>query len=194
MLFSPVFAKLQSRLGLLVPLPYSKSKFAPWLQPFCPQILTDSPAPRQHRNSFGINAFRTPFTTTEGVPLFNVASAKIPVVHPLFLQSLTICSSRNPFILITIHFHGGCIPLLLPSMCRSKFQRISGAEIPPRSGRSGAHSASRTHLRDLQTICRPSYLSRGRASNVLLEPARLRAKIFSGHGSVVSICAGGCNG
>src|SRR5882762_10295548 len=32
---------------------------------------------------------------------------KSPVVHPLSVQPLTKCSSRNSFVLKTIHFHGG---------------------------------------------------------------------------------------
>jgi hypothetical protein len=34
-------------------------------------------------------------------------SPLFPVVHPIFLQRLTKCSSRNSFALTTIHFHGG---------------------------------------------------------------------------------------
>ena len=37
-------------------------------------------------------------------------SPLFPVVHPISLQPLTKCSSRNSFALTTIHFHGGCIP------------------------------------------------------------------------------------
>jgi hypothetical protein len=37
-------------------------------------------------------------------------SALFPAVHPISLQSLTKCSSRNFFVLTTIHFHGGCTP------------------------------------------------------------------------------------
>ena len=33
---------------------------------------------------------------------------KSPVVHPLSVQQLTKCYSRNSFVLRTIHFHGGC--------------------------------------------------------------------------------------
>jgi hypothetical protein len=38
-------------------------------------------------------------------------NALFPVAHPLSLQPLTKCSSRNSFALTTIHFHGGCTPL-----------------------------------------------------------------------------------
>ncbi len=38
---------------------------------------------------------------------------KSPVVHPVSVQPLTKCSSRNSFVLTTIHFDGGCIPCLL---------------------------------------------------------------------------------
>jgi hypothetical protein len=37
-------------------------------------------------------------------------SPLFPVVHPVSLQPLTKCSSRNSFALTTTHFHGGCIP------------------------------------------------------------------------------------
>jgi hypothetical protein len=37
-------------------------------------------------------------------------SALFPALHPISLQSLTKCSSRNFFVLTTIHFHGGCTP------------------------------------------------------------------------------------
>jgi hypothetical protein len=43
-------------------------------------------------------------------------SLPFPAVHPISLQPLTICSSRNSFVLTTIHFHGGCIP---PSFTQS---------------------------------------------------------------------------
>ena len=33
------------------------------------------------------------------------------VVHPLSIQPLTKCSFRNSFVLKTIHFDGGCVPL-----------------------------------------------------------------------------------
>src|SRR6267143_4501531 len=36
---------------------------------------------------------------------------KFPVVHPLSIQQVTKCFSRNFFVLKTIHFDGGCIPL-----------------------------------------------------------------------------------
>jgi hypothetical protein len=40
----------------------------------------------------------------------SIRSPLFPVVHPISLQPLTICSARNSFPLTTIHFHGGCIP------------------------------------------------------------------------------------
>jgi hypothetical protein len=39
-------------------------------------------------------------------PQFEVT--KSPVVHPLSVQQLTKCSSPKSFVLITIHFDGGC--------------------------------------------------------------------------------------
>jgi hypothetical protein len=35
---------------------------------------------------------------------------KSPVVHPLSIQQVTKCFSRNSFALKTIHFDGGCVP------------------------------------------------------------------------------------
>src|SRR6267378_3856809 len=35
---------------------------------------------------------------------------KFPVVHPLSIQQVTKCFSRNSFVLKTIHFDGGCVP------------------------------------------------------------------------------------
>ena len=47
---------------------------------------------------------------------------------------------------------------------------------------------------EAQPNCRITYLSRGRASTVLLEPARRFARLFTGHNSVVSDCVGGFDG
>jgi hypothetical protein len=40
----------------------------------------------------------------------SIPSPLFPAAHPISLQPLTKCSSRNSFVLITIHFHGGYIP------------------------------------------------------------------------------------
>src|SRR5258708_39528067 len=54
---------------------------------------------------------------------------KSPVVHPLSVQTLTKCFSRNSFVLKTIHFDGGCTPgrtpwcTPLPNL--QTFQRVS---------------------------------------------------------------------
>jgi hypothetical protein len=54
----------------------------------------------------------------------SIRSALFPAVHPISLQSLTKCSSRNSFALITIHFHGGgCTPPIPES--RTKMRRPS---------------------------------------------------------------------
>ena len=63
-----VFAKLQRGPAPPPVPPCSESKLVPLIQPLCPQSLTALPTQRQHRNSFGINEFRTLFIATEGIP------------------------------------------------------------------------------------------------------------------------------
>ena len=43
---------------------------------------------------------------------------KSPVVHPLSIQPLTKCPSRNSFIFKTIHFDGGVYPLYVQTFRR----------------------------------------------------------------------------
>ena len=78
--------------------------------------------PSPHRstalnNPFGIKRFRTLSRYNGGIPaslsfprLPRLRSPLFPVVHPISLQPLTKCSSRNSFALTTIHFHGGVYP------------------------------------------------------------------------------------
>lgn len=68
MLFSSVFAKLQRRLARSTRFPCTRSSFIPSIQRLYSQSLAGSPTQRTRRNSFGINAFRRLFATTEGVP------------------------------------------------------------------------------------------------------------------------------
>ena len=52
---------------------------------------------------------------------------KSPVVHPLSVQLLTKCSSRNSFVLKTIHLSWvGCTPACTPS---SKFVQFKSARV-----------------------------------------------------------------
>src|ERR1700732_2597612 len=50
------------------------------------------------------------------VPEMNLRAAasaskpQIPAIHPFYFHMFRKYSSSNFFILITIHFHGGCIP------------------------------------------------------------------------------------
>jgi hypothetical protein len=100
-------------------------------------------------NSFAINRFRTlckiPGIGYPPPSIFldrhSVRSPRFPAVHPFSLQSLTKCSSRNSFLLITIHFHGGCIP---PSL----FSTLAGAQ------------SARTALASIQRPSRPGRDSR----------------------------------
>ena len=48
------------------------------------------------------SAPRSPLPATSHV-------TKFPVVHPLSIQQVTKCFSRNSFVLKTIHFDGGCV-------------------------------------------------------------------------------------
>jgi hypothetical protein len=83
---------------------------------------------------------------------------KFPVVHPLSVQPLTKCFSRNPFVLKTIHFDGGGVhPLLaLPSTTaiRSTAYPYSLSPIPfPLSFHILAHSFSTfLHPRKVQLL------------------------------------------
>jgi hypothetical protein len=141
MLFFPVFARLQSRPDPQVELPRLVPSSIPVIQPLCFQTLTHSFAQRRSRNSFFFNRLRTLSITTEGVPpsryfhrLPLLQSPLFPVVHPISLQALTKCSSRNSFALVTIHFHWGCTPLALFSTGQSSLSGpphcIKAATVP----------------------------------------------------------------
>src|SRR5713101_4625738 len=58
--------------------------------------------------------FSSQLSTFNSQPLTSSSSAfklfPITVVHPLSIQPLTKCSSRNSFVLKTIHFDGGVYP------------------------------------------------------------------------------------
>jgi hypothetical protein len=64
---------------------------------------------------------------------------KSPVAHPLYAQQLTKCSSRNSFILKTIHFDGG-VWGTLPISNVSTFKRSNDSSIYPLSFHTLAHS------------------------------------------------------
>jgi len=77
---------------------------------------------------------------------------KSPVVHPLSIQKVTKCYSRNSFILKTIHFDGGCVPhgcsdvQTLPT-----FRRVP--ELSPFLSHSCALFCTFLHLQKSQLIC-----------------------------------------
>jgi hypothetical protein len=48
---------------------------------------------------------------------------KSPVVHPVSIQPLTNCSSRNSFVLNTTHFHGGYVPRCVSPACSLSHDR-----------------------------------------------------------------------
>jgi hypothetical protein len=93
-------------------------------------------------NSFGIKRFRTLSRHHGGIPsslyfprLPLLQSPLFHVVHPISLQPLTKCSSRNSFALTTIHFHGG---VYTPSILFST--------LPPRASARIAHFCAPTPL------------------------------------------------
>src|SRR6267378_2518659 len=51
---------------------------------------------------------------------------KSPVVHPLSIQQVTKCFSSNSFVLITIHFDGGCTPWCTPPFALREFRTTVG--------------------------------------------------------------------
>src|SRR5947207_11099036 len=58
--------------------------------------------------------------------------AKSPVVHPLSVQLLTKCSSRNSFVLKTIHLSWvGCTPGVYPLLKVCTVQVCKGFGVPP---------------------------------------------------------------
>jgi hypothetical protein len=57
-----------------------------------------------------LKVHRYPLSFTQSDLREGLPSRLFPTIHPISLQPLTICSSRNSFALITIHFHGGCTP------------------------------------------------------------------------------------
>jgi hypothetical protein len=66
---------------------------------------------------------------------------KSPVVHPLHAQQLTKCSSRNCFILKTIHFDGGYgVPSDLERFDVPMFKRSNDSSIYPLSFHTLGHS------------------------------------------------------
>jgi hypothetical protein len=105
---------------------FSKSFRSYSFRTLASQFQTLSPS-----NSFAINRFRTlckiPGIGYPPPSLFpdrhSIPSPPFPAVHPVSLQSLTKCPSRNSFVFITFYFHGGCTPPLpsLPRVSRGAF-------------------------------------------------------------------------
>jgi hypothetical protein len=74
----------------------------PLLYPAFPEFRGERSPRRFTQSAFGEGAH------FHRLPLLQ--SALFPAVPPISLQALIKCSSRNSFVLTTIHFHGGCIP------------------------------------------------------------------------------------
>src|SRR5713226_8537030 len=93
-------SKIPAGSGLLI----SSSNFKPFnLQTFKPLPLPTFPNPRLSVSSPVMRHCLA--TIMSGSPV-----TKSPVVHPLSVQLLIKCSSRNSFVLKTIHFDGGVYP------------------------------------------------------------------------------------
>jgi len=83
-LFSPVFAKFQQRLGHQPALPHSNVLSVRLIQTIPFQTVTHSFARRPTAIPFSFNHFRTLFTATEGVPSPHFTFAQFPYsLNPL---------------------------------------------------------------------------------------------------------------
>ena len=95
--------------------PYSHTYTTATLQPFCNQFVT---------HSFPCDGGCTPLSPSRlALPPLAAQKPQFPVVDPLWIQALTKCSSRNPFPLLTIHFHGGGVPPTSATFRRWTFKR-----------------------------------------------------------------------
>ena len=113
---TPLFAS--PPVSPLLPISYSHAYTTATLHLLCHQSVT-----RSFPHDGGCTPF-LPFRFTlkkpEGPlrPPSIAQERQFTGADPHSIQQLTNCSSRNPFLLITIHFHGGCTPSLVPSTCR----------------------------------------------------------------------------
>jgi hypothetical protein len=145
MLFSPVFAEVHPRrMAACAASGFSSNSFV--FYPF--RTLASHLKATVSVNSFEIKCFRTlckipgigyPLSLTQSLLRAGPRSSLFPAIHPVSVQPLTKCSSSNPFVLITIHFHGGCTPLVHPE----RFRRSARLE----SHRSGSRLFSHVPLR-----------------------------------------------
>jgi hypothetical protein len=111
------------------------------------------------------------FPPTPFLDRLSIRSPLLPAIHPFSLQPFAKCSSRNSFILTTIHFHGGCIPPLK----RNAFPQA--VAVPLRSNRNALISLLFLPLRTF------SFTTRGgtpppvqeSCTKMKLEPASLPA-------------------
>jgi hypothetical protein len=94
---------------------FSRTYVQPILQPVCFQI-------------HACNGDMPPFPPCLFTLLHRSIESQVtksPVAHPLYAQQLTKCSSRNSFILKTIHFDGGYgVPSDLRTFRRSNVQKL----------------------------------------------------------------------
>lgn len=94
-------------LSPLLPIRYSHTYTTATSQLLCHQSVT---------HPFHHDGGCTPLLHSEGIqPPSSRSRVKLPVVDPLCIQQVTTCLARNSFLLLTIHFMGGCTPWVRPS-------------------------------------------------------------------------------
>jgi hypothetical protein len=89
---------------------FKRSNVSP-IYPFCPQTLADLPTQRPQPNPFEINAFRTLFLATEGIPLSSHSGTHPRLCIHLSFQSLAGTHFATSFFSNSCR-NGGCT--LLP--------------------------------------------------------------------------------
>src|SRR5882762_5008008 len=110
---------------------FSRTYVQPILQPVCFQI-------------HACNGDMPPFPPCLFTLLHRSIESQVtksPVAHPLYAQQLTKCSSRNSFILKTIHFDGGYgVPSDLERFDVPMFKSSNDSSIYPLSFHTLGHS------------------------------------------------------
>src|SRR5258708_5379948 len=97
---------------------------------------------RQTHRSYTTSALPLPcslFNSPSKVPALSASPVtKSPVVHPLSVQLLTKCYSRNSFVLKTIRFDGGCAPPV-PRPSHRPAPTLSGSRVTSHSSPATKH-------------------------------------------------------
>ena len=140
------------------------------------------------RKPFPVNAFADPYPLTPVTSTFYRNGGRGPLFLTSLLHYLLTSSSLSPFPATFMDRAAKC--------CKQK------SYASPKPFRCNIYNKRGGRPRPTQhnsptTLYPKRYLSRGSASDVLLEPAVPSAKLFTGHGSVVSkyvYLRGGCDG